>query len=130
MYDRPTLDEMIVAVRQHLETQVIPMAKTIHHKLYFQTLVAVNVLRVAERELALRDGHYKAEWSRLNMLLGDEALPADPAEWDGAMARRNQALCVAIRAGKHDDNRALFSHLKACATEQLEVANPKYLASL
>jgi hypothetical protein len=130
MYDRPNLDEMIVAVRQHLETQVIPVAKSIHHKLYFQTLVAVNVLRVAERELALKHGHYKAEWSRLNMLLGDEVLPQDPAERDGAMARRNAELCEAIREGKHDNNRALFSHLKACATEQLEVANPKYLASL
>jgi hypothetical protein len=128
MYDRPHLDELIAAARTHLESVVIPVTKSINHKLYFQTLVAVNVLRVAERELALGQAHFKAEWSRLNMLMGEEALPADPADWNTALASRNARLCAEIREGKHDDNAALFSHLKACATEQLEVANPKWLA--
>lgn len=129
MYDRPSLPELIAAARQHLESAVIPFTKTIHHKLYFQTLVAVNVLRVAERELALAGGHFQAEWSRLNMLLGDEVAPCDPLERAHALRRRNAALCAAIRSGQYDDSAALFSHLKACATEQLEVANPKWLAA-
>ncbi len=128
MYDRPTLEELIAAARIHLENVVIPVAKTINHKLYFQTLVAVNVLRVAERELLLGHAHFKAEWSRLNMLQGDQSLPADPDNWQSALQERNSALCADIRAGKHDQHAALFSHLKACATEQLEVANPKWLA--
>jgi hypothetical protein len=130
MYDRPNLAELISAVRFHLENELVPLTKEINHKLYFQTLVATNVLRVAEREARLGQAHFKAEWSRLNMLLGDEVLPSDSTQWQSALQARNQRLCEEIRQGKHDDNQALFSHLKACATEQLEVANPKFLASL
>jgi hypothetical protein len=128
MYDRPYLHELIAAARQHLEDQVIPVTRGINHRLYFQTLVAANVLRIAERELALGSGHFHAQWTRLNLLMGEEAPPADPAERAQALAQRNARLCAAIRAGEYDDNPALFSHLKACATEQLEVANPRWLA--
>jgi hypothetical protein len=130
MYDRPTAAELIEAARLHLEQQVIPVAKAAHHKLYFQTLVAINVMKIVERELALSSGHRRAEWSRLNMLLGEQPQPNDIATFDAALADRNAQLCTAIRAGAYDDNRAVFSHLKATTSEQLEVANPKFLATL
>lgn len=127
MYDRPTLEELIAAARQHLEAAVIPAVKGLNHKLYFQTLVAANVLKIAERELALADAHFHAQWARLNMLQGEQSMPTEPAERRAALAARQQALCAAIRAGQHDDDMMVFRHLKACATEQLEVANPKWL---
>ncbi len=127
MYDRPTLSELLAAVRHHLETAVIPAAKTLNHKLYFQTLVAANVLKIAERELTLNELHLRAEWERLNLLLGEQPLPTEPTARRAALTERNRALCAEIRAGRHDDSAPLFRHLKACATEQLEVANPKWL---
>jgi hypothetical protein len=130
MYDRPNAIELIEAARLHLEQQVIPAAKGIHHKLYFQTLVAANVLKIVERELSLSGGHLRAEWSRLNMLMGEALLPGSTEAIQTALAERNAALCQAIRAGKHDTDRALLEHLKATTIEQLEVANPKYLSIL
>jgi hypothetical protein len=130
MYDRPTAAELIEAARQHIENAVIPVAKATNHKLYFQTLVAINVMRIVERELALRGGHLRAEWSRLNMLLGGVPLPESSETLEAALSERNQQLCAAIRAGKYDADAALFEHLKATTLEQLEVANPKYFATL
>lgn len=130
MYDRPTAAELIEAARLHLEQQVIPVVKAANHKLYFQTLVAINVMKIVERELALSAGHGRAEWSRLNMLMGEQPLPTDIAAFSAALASRNAHLCAAIRAGDFDENRVLFSHLKATTIEQLEVANPKFLATL
>ncbi|MCS6834776.1 MAG: DUF6285 domain-containing protein [Anaerolineae bacterium] len=131
MNDRPSAPELIDAVRQHLEGQVLPLAKRESHKLYFQTLVAVNVLRIVAREWALGAGHWLAEWQRLDAILGQEALPARDEALREALVARNATLCAAIRAGQHDDaSAALFNHLKACAIEQLTVANPKFLAAL
>lgn len=131
MNDRPTISELLIAARQHFEAQVIPLTKQTNAKLYFQTLVAVNVLRIVERELALGAGHARAEWQRLNALLGEQPAPASDTALYQALAERNAALCADIRAGAHDDaSPALFAHLKACASEQLAIANPKYLATL
>ena len=52
MIDRPTLAELIDAARMHMETNVIPAVRE-DRKLYFRTLVAINVLKIAERELEL-----------------------------------------------------------------------------
>ena len=130
MYDRPTAAELIEAARQHLEMNVIPAVKDINHKLYFQTLVAVNVLRIVEREMTLSTTHERAEWERLVSLLGDRSQPDSREAWDAGLAQRNAALCLAIRAGHHDTDEALFEHLMASTREQLEVANPKYLQIL
>jgi hypothetical protein len=130
MYDRPTALELLEASRQHWETQIIPLARDASFKLYFQSLVAVNVLRIVEREIQLRGHHLRAEWTRLNMLTGSENAPADEATLETRLQERNALLCQQIRAGQWDDHNALFEHLKACAIEQLEVANPRYLQTL
>jgi hypothetical protein len=131
MNDRPNISELLIAARQHIESQLVPLSKQTNPKLYFQTLVAVNVLRIVERELALGAGHARAEWQRLNELMSEQPLPASDADLYQALAERNAALCTQIRAGAHDAaSPALFAHLKACAIEQLAIANPKYLAAL
>jgi len=130
MYDRPTSAELIEAARQHLEMNVIPAVKDINHKLYFQTLVAINVLRIVEREMALSASHERAAWERLDALLGEQKKPDSREGWEAGFAHRNAALCASIRAGQHDTDAALFDHLMATTYEQLEVANPKYLQAL
>src|SRR5690242_14430603 len=49
MNDRPTAAELVFAVREHLEGELIPTLAD--PRLRFQTLVAANVLRIVEREL-------------------------------------------------------------------------------
>ena len=133
MNDRPNLSELIDAARGHLESQVIPAIKG-DAKLYFQTLVAINVLKIAEREIALHYPHLRAEWERLNTLMGSvDALPVDPIQADATLAARVQLLCGAIRAGEYDDDQrraALFDHLIHTARESLAIDNPKFLQTL
>lgn len=133
MYDRPTLLELIDAVRAHMENHVAPTLKS-DAKLYFQTLVAVNLLRVAERELLLRDDHLRAEWERVNSYSETPLpLPADSEAAYGVLSRRYETLCEGIRRGEFDENiprAVLFAHLMATTREQLEVATPRYLQLL
>ena len=131
MYDRPNLAELIDAARLHLETNVIPAIKG-DAKLYFQTLVAVNVLRIAEREIAQSGEHLRAEWASLNALEAENRmLPADPLAAQAALVERNRALCADIRSGAYDQRAdALYAHLIAVTQAQLEVANPKFLQAL
>jgi hypothetical protein len=131
MYDRPTAAELIDAVRGHLETQIIPAVKG-DGKLYFQTLVAINVLRVVERELNLAPDHLSAEWTRLNHLEGALEMPSDPRAAVIVLHERNTQLCENIRVGRYDgeQKQVLFEHLVATTIEQLQVANPKYLQTL
>lgn len=135
MYDRPTLEEMIDAVRMHLETEVIPAVRD-NPKLYFRTLVATNLLKIAGREFTQSDEMKRREWLMLNAVEGkDMPLPeSDQALHEGLVAR-NIELCEAIRDGHYDENGegaryTLFEHLKGISVAQLQVANPKYLMKL
>ncbi|GAB4512829.1 MAG: DUF6285 domain-containing protein [Anaerolineae bacterium] len=131
MYDRPTLEELIEAARLHIESTVVPAVRG-DAKLYFQTLVAINVLKIAGRELQLGDEHAHAEWERLNVLERvEQPIPSRLPEIKAALAARNAGLSTAIRAGVYDaDPNALFAHLKATVSAQLEVANPRFLKTL
>lgn len=132
MYDRPNLAELIDAARMHLESAVIPAVKE-DRQLYFRTLVAINVLRIAERELELGPKHARAQWQRLNAVEGSDApLPVAEADLRAGLAARHAALCDRIRAGAYDgpQSAALVDHLVASVVEQLEVANPRYLYKL
>ncbi len=130
MYDRPTASELLEAAGHHLQTEVLPVAKATNGKLYFQTLVALNVMSIVGREMHLRGTHLRAEWARLNMLTGSAVLPETEEALVKRLAERNAELCAAIRAGEYDASQPLFEHLKATTIEQLEVANPKFLQTL
>lgn len=92
MYDRPTLEEMIDAVRMHLETEVIPAVRD-NPKLYFRTLVATNLLKIAGREFTQSDEMKRREWLMLNAVEGkDMPLPeSDQALHEGLVARNIEA---------------------------------------
>jgi Domain of unknown function (DUF6285) len=98
MPDRPTALELIEAVTEFLSTEVLPTATD--HRLKFRTLVALNALGIAAREL-----------SACNKVLLE---PAEVAE----LARR-------IRAGDVPDD--ALSLLKEHVAEKLRISNPGYL---
>jgi hypothetical protein len=50
MADRPTAAELAEAVREFLETEILPLLDD--HRLRFRTLVAMNALGMVERETA------------------------------------------------------------------------------
>ncbi len=131
MVDRPNLKELIEAVQQHLEASIIPAVRG-DGKLYFQTLVAINVLRIAGREIELGRDHAEGEWQRLNTLTSDsQVLPERLDVIHSGLAERNQVLSQAIRAGAYDDNAAqLLEHLKATTIDALMLANPRFLQTL
>jgi hypothetical protein len=96
--DRPNALELIEAVTEFLSTEVLPAAAD--HRAKFRTLVAVNALGIAWRELAASN----------NLLLSDEEA--------AALAQR-------IRAGdvRDGDSELLKAHVAA----KLRISNPGYL---
>jgi hypothetical protein len=98
MPDRPTAAELVEAVAEFLAEEVLPTASD--HRLKFRTLVALNALGIATRELAASD----------NLSLSDE----DVAE----LARR-------IREGEVDAG--MLPLLKDHVAGKLRISNPAYL---
>ena len=99
MIDRPTAPELVDAVREFLEGEVLPAIDD--HRLKFRTLVAVNALAIAARELG---GD-----------CGSEPLSPEDA----------RALAERIRAGDVPDD--VLPLLKEHVEAKLRVASPRYL---
>jgi hypothetical protein len=98
MHDRPTAVELIEAVTEFLSTEVLPAAAD--HRLKFRTLVALNALAIATRELQASN----------DLLLES----VDARE----LARR-------IRAG--DVPQDALATLKEHVAAKLRISNPSYL---
>ena len=110
VHGSPTSAELIESVREWLERDVMSSTEG---RLRFHARVAINVLAMVERELALGEQHdvdHAARLATLDM--------ADDAEF-----------AAALRSGQLDDRldevRAI---LRADVDAKLAVANPKYLA--
>jgi hypothetical protein len=113
--DRPTAAELVQAVREFLEHDV--MAAT-EGRVQFHTRVAVNALGMIERELTDGPAFAAAERARAVALLGHDG---DPADLERELAAR-------IRDGSLDDRiDAVRAHVRATVREKLLVANPGYL---
>ena len=95
-HDRPTPRELAEAVRGFLQDEILPTLDD--HRLKFRTLVAINGLGIAEREL----------WAT-----------AAPTEADWELARR-------IRAGDVPENAVAL--LKEQVAQKLRISNPRALA--
>jgi Domain of unknown function (DUF6285) len=97
MPDRPTAPELLEAVWEFLSTEVLPTFDD--HRLKFRTLVAMNALGIARRELESDEPELSAEDLR--------------------------ALADRIRAGDvpADAHAVLRAHVAA----KLRVSNPSYL---
>ena len=98
MNDRPTAAELVEATREYLETEVLPALDD--QRLRFRTLVAINALGIAQRELESTE---------------EEVLSPEEA---AALARR-------IRAGEIPEG--ALELLERHVAQKLRVASPRYL---
>jgi hypothetical protein len=99
MHDRPTPLELIEAVTEFLSSEVLPAATD--HRLKFRTLVAINALGIAGRELS----------EPSNTVLLDQS--------------RRAELARQIRAGDVPED--ALALLKEQVAAKLRVSNPGYL---
>jgi hypothetical protein len=107
-HDAPTAMELLEAVREWIEDEVIPATDG---RLRFHARVASNVLGMVEREIELGPAQHAAHRERLARLG-----VADDAE-----------LAAAIRARRFDDRADEVRMLLAAAVaDKLSVANPTY----
>jgi hypothetical protein len=128
MQDRPTYTELLEAVQHFLEADAVPVLEGTKK---FHARVAANVLAIIRRELQSEDEQLRAEWTRLDAVLG----PAEPAPDDRPTLRRRlrartAELCERIRSGDADAGswrEAVLDHVRHTVVEKLSVANPKYL---
>jgi hypothetical protein len=128
MQDRPTVRELLDAVRAFLADDVVP---ALEGRRRFHALVAANVVDIVNRELAAEGGHLDTEWRRLAVLLGEAGTP--PAELEAKRSdvrRLSERLCERIRNGDADAggfHAAVRAHLRATVRDKLAVANPRLL---
>lgn len=114
MMDKPTLAEIVTAVREFIETKAIPEL-TGHTA--FHARVAANALAIAERELATGATTSQAELVRLKALLGR----------DGTVDQLNRALAARIASGDITlETPGLAAHLKATTLDKVAIDQPSY----
>jgi len=108
-HDAPTAEELLEAVREWLERDVVP---SVDGLLAYHARVAANALAIVERELALGPAQAAAHRERLKALgVRDEA----------ELARQ-------IRAGELDDRLdEVKAVVWATVRDKLAVANPRHL---
>jgi aminoglycoside phosphotransferase (APT) family kinase protein len=109
LYGRPTAAELVEAVREWIEGDV---RSSTEGRVHFHSLVAVNALRIVERELDMGPAHRLAHEVGLASLgCTDDA-----------------ALATQIRSGSLDDRAAEVRAVVAAAVrDKLTVANPRWL---
>jgi hypothetical protein len=113
--DRPTVAELVTAVREFLEHDVLAATDG---RVQFHTRVAVNVLNIVTRELEQAEALTADERRRAAALLGH----------DGDARTLEAELAAAIRTGTLDDRLAeVRAHVRATVREKLLIANPGYL---
>ena len=98
MTDRPTAAELVEATREYLEAEILPALDD--QRLRFRTLVAINALGIAQRDLESTEE--------------DVLSPEEAAE----LARR-------IRAGEIPEG--ALELLERHVAQKLRVASPQYL---
>jgi hypothetical protein len=113
--DRPNAAELVAAVREFLERDVMTATEG---RVQFHARVAVNALGMVERELILGPALIGAERARAAALLGH----------DGDARTLEREIAARIRDGSLDDRLdAVYAHVRATVREKLLVANPSYL---
>lgn len=108
-HDRPTAAELVEAVREWLENDVL---SSVDGRLQFHTRVAINSLNIVQREFELG----VEQQNRHAHVLSDMGVASDTE------------LASKIRDGQFDER--LFEVLETLAPvieDKVRVANPKYL---
>ena len=108
-HDIPTAAELVEAVREFLERDVLP---AVEGRVQFHTRVAMNVLGMVEREIALGAAQAEAHAAGLAAL--------------GVSSE--EELAARIRSGEADDRLdEIGRFVRETVRAKLDVANPKYL---
>ena len=130
MQDRPSVSELLDAVRAFLEEDVVP---ALEGPRQFHARVAANVLAIVGRELAGEEASLLAEWQRLARLTGGASEPPPRLEALRAAVREGTAaLAERIRRGDADAGPfrdAVRAHVRATVEDKLGVANPRFVRS-
>ena len=117
LHDRPTAGELVAAVKEYLERDVMPATEG---RVAFHARVAVNVLGMVERELALGAVQDAEEHDRLVALLGR----------DGTVRELTEVLARGIRDGSLDVPWSdVVESVRGTVRAKLEVANPGYTSA-
>ena len=81
--DRPTAAELATAVREFLETEILP---TLHdHRLRFRTLVAMNALSIVERDAP---GPVPGDWETARRIRAGDVRAGDVEELRAQVAAK------------------------------------------
>jgi hypothetical protein len=119
MADRPGPAELAEAVREFLESEVLPTVED--SRLRFRVLVAANALAIAQRDLELGERLVEEEIALLQDLVG-------PIPASSAGERRislNRELARRVRRG--DVPNGTLQALRRIAELKLRAASPRYL---
>lgn len=130
MEDRPTAVELIQAVREFLEREIVPGVGD--RGLRYQALIALSVLGIVEREIPGREGRLRAELDALNDLLGRPRAdpPIEAGKLPALVLEASRELCQRIRAGAADGGpwRArVLVHVRNVVEEKLGISDPERL---
>lgn len=113
-HGRPQAAVLLAAIRRHLEETVQPALRDAQA---YENRVALNLLRMLERELQRGPADDSAELARLQALLG----------MHGDLHQLNEELCRRIRDGDIGmADTALLEHLDELAYATLAIDNPSY----
>jgi hypothetical protein len=124
MQDRPHAAELAEAVREFIETEVLPEIGD--PRLRFRVLVAANGLGILERELTSGPALVRRQVESLMRLLGREGpIPDDLAELRSRARDLDAELARRIRSG--DAPEGTLAHLLAAVADKLRIASPRYL---
>ena len=124
MQDRPTAAELLDAVREFLEDEIAAPADRPQDAL--SHAVAVNALKILQREAEEETQHVRDEACALRVLLNSDApLPDDADAQRQLVLDLNAELASRIRGGRPPARTA--EHLRRVVTAKLAVANPEYL---
>ena len=124
MQDRPHAAELAEAVREFIETEVLPGIDD--PRLRFRTLVAANGLGILEREITLGPPLVRREVDSLSRLLGQtDPIPGDLEALRQRATDLNRELARRIRADEAPEG--TLAHLVATVADKLRVASPRYL---
>lgn len=133
MQDRPTIVELLQAVRDFLASDVVPAVTD--RGLRYRLRIALHVLGIVEREVPDEEHRLRDELGALRDLLGlpRTAPPADPSRLRARVLELNRMLCERIRDGAADGGawrERVVLHVQRLVENKLRGSNPDRLAAL
>ncbi len=114
--NRPKDAELVQSVIEYLSETLKPQLVD-NKALYYNTLVAINVLKIVERSLLQGDEYSKRETELLGQLLKTE----------GTLDELNEMLIAQIDNGEQSlENKQLIETLLDISMAKVAIDNPKY----